>query len=441
MLLPVSSAAAAVATTTINNYVSNPLIPSDLSDSCQTYLESLNGNAQLSACTSSLITTISNFAPASAADSFTATTAQVSSALDSLCSQDGCDDALVRTQLGQFYGNCTAELNAGTEVVIGQYDVLYVLVPMTEAICAKDSEGGWCVEDIAAGTFPAASVSSSSALVPANATASASAAGSASSAVADAAPGVTSASDAVVSSAAAVDSQAVVESSAASDSIAASAPVLTAAAIATDVTPSTVASSAVANSSAVAAASNTAVEPTYVTPTISSLVSAKSFSISSYVGAATSPQALFAYASSLSTHAARLIRRAASSVLAARAASDATGVLPVASTWSASNLPFMFLSANMSSTVLCTACTSSIMAPYISWESRVPYPLGLSNSPILGQQHVLWTGLGSTCGSGYLAGITTKAGEQSVSSGVGGRWGKSAAGVVAGVVAVVALLA
>ena len=380
-----------------------------MSSSCESFLSSLNGNAQLSACSSSLLTAISAFTPASVGDSFTQTTAQVSAALDGLCSQDGCDETVVRAQLSQFYGNCSAELGAGSEVVIGQYDVLYVLVPMTAAICAQDSAGGWCVEDIVNGVFPAGSASTSAATsAAANATASASASYSNLNlgATSDAGVALSSASEPTVASASAS---------------------------ATDATASLASSAAAASSSAVASI--------YATPSVSSLVSGKAYSISSYLGAATSPQALFEYAASVSTTAGRLLRRA-TSVLAARSAAEATGLIPVTSTWAGSNLPFMLLSSNMSSTLLCTACTSAIMAPYISWESRMPYPLGLSNSPMLGQQHVLWSGLGTTCGSGYLASITSKAGESSsVSSGAGQTWAAPAAGAaLAGVVAVVALL-
>lgn len=47
----------------------------------------------------------------------------------------------------------------------------------------------------------------------------------------------------------------------------------------------------------------------------------------------------------------------------------------------------------------------------------VPYALGLASSPLLGQQSVVWAGLGVTCGSGFLQSIATTAGETVVSTG------------------------
>jgi hypothetical protein len=93
------------------------------------------------------------------------------------------------------------------------------------------------------------------------------------------------------------------------------------------------------------------------------------------------------------------------------------GVLPNATTFRVTSLPFLFLSPNMSSPLLCTSCTKSILASYVAFESRMPYALGLSNSPILGGQGGLYRGIGLTCGAGFLKSIDDMAGQKAALSG------------------------
>lgn len=47
---------------------------------------------------------------------------------------------------------------------MGVYDVLYVMIPLTAAICAKDSQGGFCLLDIVKGSVPPAAATSSSSI-------------------------------------------------------------------------------------------------------------------------------------------------------------------------------------------------------------------------------------------------------------------------------------
>jgi hypothetical protein len=75
------------------------------------------------------------------------------------------------------------------------------------------------------------------------------------------------------------------------------------------------------------------------------------------------------------------------------------------------------------------------MVSYIKWESKQPYALGLSQSPILGGQSALWSAIGSTCGTGYVNAITSEVGSfvqsaGNATSGAEERWGKSKVGVV-----------
>jgi hypothetical protein len=90
--------------------------------------------------------------------------------------------------------------------------------------------------------------------------------------------------------------------------------------------------------------------------------------------------------------------------------SFATIITPNATTYRNTNLPFLFLDPSMSSKALCTPCTREIMVAYIKWESKQPYALGLSQSPILGGQSALWSAINSTCGATYVNAITSEVG-------------------------------
>ncbi|KWU43707.1 hypothetical protein RHOSPDRAFT_13329, partial [Rhodotorula sp. JG-1b] len=297
---------------------SNPLIPSSVSQKCQAFLTALNSNDQIAQCTAPLLTTVAAF-HASSANSYSASSSQVQSALTDLCSAPGCDDALLRSLLGQFNGNCSQELQAANQVVLGSYDALYVLSPLRNAVCTRDESGGFCLDDIAQRSVPAAASSSSTG---------------------------------------------------------------------TNATSSIVASSSAAANFAVLAAET---ESDYSIPV-------------------PAPPSLYIQ---ISSAARRLLRRQCPVVALNEAgvhAFDVPSILPDAQTWSTSNLPFLFLSPNMTSSVLCSSCTKQILAAYVAWESRMPYALGLTNSPLLSGQGDLWTGLGQVCGTGFLQAVTQQAG-------------------------------
>lgn len=83
--------------------------------------------------------------------------------LDKLCAAPGCSDSYVRTQLTKFYAACKKELTGSTAVdsVKDTYDILYVMQPMKESICAKNS-GTYCVLTTSSTSSASASASSSS---------------------------------------------------------------------------------------------------------------------------------------------------------------------------------------------------------------------------------------------------------------------------------------
>lgn len=119
-------------------------------------------------------------------------------------------------------------------------------------------------------------------------------------------------------------------------------------------------------------------------------------------------------------------------------AASGPALLPNATTFRSTNLPFLFLSGDMGSSALCVPCTKSILAAYVSWETDFPYATGLASSPLLGGQAGLWTEIGNVCGSGFLSAITQQAGNN-YSSGAGKTAAASLAAVAAAALAVLAL--
>ncbi|GEM11780.1 hypothetical protein Rt10032_c17g5797 [Rhodotorula toruloides] len=384
-----NTASAPVSTST-----QNPLIPSSISTKCQSFLTYLNSASSLSQCTTPLLSALSSFQPSpDSANSYTASSDQVHQALANLCTQPGCDDALVRQMLGGFAANCTAELEAKNEVVLGSYDALYVLEPLREAVCATDGAGAFCVEDIAAGKVPS---------TPSNTTSSASSSSNAT-------------------------------------------------------TPASSVNITALASSAAAAASST--------PQTGSQLAAQSYTIP-----VPAPQTLYVQITKVAKRWYGLAKRqyqggssgagsswSASSASVGAAPSSSTGsnstfapakplalalpsLLPNSQTWSTLSLPFLFLTPQMPSSTLCTPCTRTILASYIAFESRMPYALGLANSPLLGGQGSLWTGVGDKCGGGFLEGVAKQAGEASLTGAAAGRVRVGAKGVVAALAGALGLL-
>ncbi|ORX39169.1 hypothetical protein BD324DRAFT_618715 [Kockovaella imperatae] len=99
-------------------------------------------------------------------------------------------------------------------------------------------------------------------------------------------------------------------------------------------------------------------------------------------------------------------------------------IKPNTTTYRNTNLPFLFLQDDMTSSQLCTPCTREVFVAYIKWESQMPYALGLSQSPILGGQNQLWRSVNATCGAGYVESIISEVGSGNfASSGIGAAAG------------------
>lgn len=74
------------------------------------------------------------------------------------------------------------------------------------------------------------------------------------------------------------------------------------------------------------------------------------------------------------------------------------------------NIPFLFLSPTLDSSVLCTTCTRNVITAWINFESDVPYGPGISSSALLSGQSSLYAGVKTTCGDSFLSGAVQAAG-------------------------------
>jgi len=123
----------------------NPLIPSGISTPCSTYMAKLDSDPQILSCTKSFTNAAANFGVGS--NSGNASSSAVNSALNTLCpSLSACSESVIRSQLTDFYAACSNELTSTPNAdVIRAYDVLYVLYPLSKAVCTKDDSGAYCV--------------------------------------------------------------------------------------------------------------------------------------------------------------------------------------------------------------------------------------------------------------------------------------------------------
>lgn len=331
----ISILAAAAASTALNNTGTNLLIPSTISPGCQSFLAYLNNDPTLASCIAPIYDSTAAFSPFASIEGNNK--AALVAGLDSLCSTPRCSDTALRTALLNFNGNCSAELNSRVESVIGTYDSLYMLSPLRDTLCTKDSLGGYCLSGIAAGSVPAAAVNGTT--------------------------------------------------------------------------------------------SNSTSTTTSPITTPSNPMSSSSFNIQSYAGSALAPAQLYFTLTKVVAATRRLARRSSAVLLSQPSNATTTstdvpkvdltsfGVLPNATTFRSTSLPFLFLSPKMTSPYLCTSCTKSVLATYIAWETKLPHALGLSNSPILGGQGTLFAGVGTTCGAGFTTAIQTLAGSQAFTNG------------------------
>ncbi|WFC95634.1 hypothetical protein MBRA1_002285 [Malassezia brasiliensis] len=150
-LAPLAAWAAGSSPSSING---TSLIPANISSSCYTLLVQLDSDSLFQQCTEPLIQAAGIYANASLSN---ATEASLTESLDSLChQQNGCDRALVRQYIAQFWDECSTELEAGNDEVTQLYDYLYIFNPFRDAMCTKTSNGTYCLESLAPYMRPSA---------------------------------------------------------------------------------------------------------------------------------------------------------------------------------------------------------------------------------------------------------------------------------------------
>lgn len=124
-------------------------IPSNISTTCATFLDTLNSDASIKSCTTSLLAATRYYTGANASSSTDAETA-LQDSLSGLCASDaGCDTDLVRRYLSSFWTSCRTEIQAENKDVQNVYDILYLLVPFREAICSENDSGNYCLLETA----------------------------------------------------------------------------------------------------------------------------------------------------------------------------------------------------------------------------------------------------------------------------------------------------
>ncbi|KAF8816960.1 hypothetical protein BYT27DRAFT_7154040 [Phlegmacium glaucopus] len=140
------------ATSSATSSTVNPLIPTGITTPCTTFLNSLNSDASLTSC----LTTLTNITSAFAPGSPTPSNEDVASTLVKLCNDTvaaTCPDSLIRPKITSFYAACPAELTTNSDPnVVRIYDVLYSLLPLRTSVCSKDDSANWCVKGPSATT-------------------------------------------------------------------------------------------------------------------------------------------------------------------------------------------------------------------------------------------------------------------------------------------------
>lgn len=146
-----------VTTTTTANTPSQSLIPTGISSTCSTFLDKLNGDERISSCLNTLVDATAAFDPANATTTTGPESSALTQTLNVICANSfqSCSESSIRSNLAQFYTNCQQDLlgPSANTVVQTMYDVLYILIPLRGAVCAKDaSTNKFCVTQITPGS-------------------------------------------------------------------------------------------------------------------------------------------------------------------------------------------------------------------------------------------------------------------------------------------------
>lgn len=131
-------------------------------------MTSLDSDPQILSCTNAFTNVVKNFGVGTTSSDFS--TSAVKSALGTLSSSSSaCPEDVIRSKLTDFYGACTPELTSSpNSAVILAYDVLYVLLPLSQAVCAKDDSGNYCIFEVGSTSNTTKTLLSSGTTPPAN---------------------------------------------------------------------------------------------------------------------------------------------------------------------------------------------------------------------------------------------------------------------------------
>jgi len=100
-------------------------------------------------------------------------------------------------------------------------------------------------------------------------------------------------------------------------------------------------------------------------------------------------------------------------VVLPRADNSTSALIPDTKTWRSTSLIYLFISPEYGASHLCTSCTKAVLSAYVKFEAATPYALGLTNSPLLGDQLNLWNNLTSKCNANFTNDILGSAGYNS----------------------------
>lgn len=75
-----------------------------------------------------------------------------------------------------------------------------------------------------------------------------------------------------------------------------------------------------------------------------------------------------------------------------------------------SNIAYLFLQPDSEKSLLCSSCSKNIMAAYISFETSIPYAIGLGNSDTLKGQSDLYKAMQQTCSKDFTTKVNQRAG-------------------------------
>jgi len=119
----------------------------------------------------------------------------------------------------------------------------------------------------------------------------------------------------------------------------------------------------------------------------------------------------------------------------------ADAITPNIQAYHDSNLPFLFLTAELENSLLCTTCTRNILSSYFQFESNIPYVPGIQNSDLLSGQAPLYTAVQAKCGENFLSGAVGAAGSlgNSLTGAAIGRAGNDLQGPMAAFMGILSL--